>query len=90
MGDGFMHGDAGSARPDGQMRRDDVHRETNINLGLAIRLFGGMAIQDSRGADFLPRSRKTRAVVAMLIREQRRWAARRSERLAAGFARAAD
>jgi hypothetical protein len=30
------------------------------------------------------------AVVAMLIREQRRWAARRSERLAAGLARAAD
>jgi len=30
------------------------------------------------------------AVVVMLIREQRRWAARRSERLAAGLARAAD
>ena len=30
------------------------------------------------------------AVVAMLIREQRRWAARRGERLAAGLARAAD
>jgi hypothetical protein len=26
----------------------------------------------------------------MLVREQRRWAARRSERLAAGFAEAAD
>src|SRR6476620_827900 len=32
----------------------------------------------------------TLAVVAMLIREQRRWAARRGERLAAGLARAAD
>jgi hypothetical protein len=30
------------------------------------------------------------AVLLMLVREQRRWAARRSERLAAGFARAAD
>jgi uncharacterized protein len=29
-------------------------------------------------------------VVAMLVREQRRWAARRDERLASGFARAAD
>jgi uncharacterized protein len=30
------------------------------------------------------------SVVVMLVREQRRWAARRSERLAAGFAEAAD
>jgi uncharacterized protein len=32
----------------------------------------------------------TVSVVVMLVREQRRWAARRSERLATGFARAAD
>src|SRR3954453_9709095 len=38
----------------------------NRELGLTIRLFGGMTIQDSRGADYLPRSRKTRAVVAIL------------------------
>ena len=44
------------------MRRDEPSRE----FGLSIRLFGGMAIQDARGADLLPRSRKTRAVVAML------------------------
>jgi len=44
------------------MRRDEPSRES----GLSIRLFGGMAIQDARGADFLPRSRKTRAVIAML------------------------
>jgi DNA-binding SARP family transcriptional activator/TolB-like protein/Tfp pilus assembly protein PilF len=44
------------------MRRDEPSRES----GLSIRLFGGMAIRDSRGADYLPRSRKTRAVVAML------------------------
>jgi DNA-binding SARP family transcriptional activator/TolB-like protein len=44
------------------MRRDEPSRESS----LSIRLFGGMAIQDARGADFLPRSRKTRAVVAML------------------------
>jgi len=30
------------------------------------------------------------SVVVMLVREQRRWAARRSERLAAGFAEVAD
>jgi uncharacterized membrane protein YfcA len=30
------------------------------------------------------------SVVVMLIREQRRWAARRSERIEAGLARAAD
>jgi hypothetical protein len=29
-------------------------------------------------------------VVATLVREQRRWAARRNERMATGFARAAD
>jgi DNA-binding SARP family transcriptional activator/TolB-like protein len=44
------------------VRRDEPSQES----GLSIRLFGGMAIQDSRGADYLPRSRKTRAVVAML------------------------
>jgi DNA-binding SARP family transcriptional activator/TolB-like protein len=39
-------------------RRDDP--------GLTMRLFGGMSIHDRQGADFLPRSRKTRAMVAML------------------------
>ena len=34
--------------------------------GLTIRLFGGMAIEDANGGDFLPRSRKTRAIVAVL------------------------
>jgi DNA-binding SARP family transcriptional activator len=34
--------------------------------GLTIRLFGGMAIEDSRGVSLLPRSRKTRAIVAIL------------------------
>ncbi|HEX3991099.1 MAG TPA: hypothetical protein VHX39_07995, partial [Acetobacteraceae bacterium] len=34
--------------------------------GLTIRLFGGMAIRDADGTDFLPRSRKTRAIVAVL------------------------
>ena len=33
---------------------------------LRIRLFGGMSIQDARGVDYVPRSRKTRAVVAVL------------------------
>jgi hypothetical protein len=51
-----------TARLTTQMRRDEPSRESS----LSIRLFGGMAIQDARGADFLPRSRKTRAVVAML------------------------
>jgi DNA-binding SARP family transcriptional activator/TolB-like protein len=51
-----------TARLTTQMRRDEPSRES----GLSIRLFGGMAIQDARGADLLPRSRKTRAVVAML------------------------
>jgi DNA-binding SARP family transcriptional activator/TolB-like protein len=40
--------------------------ESNPVAGLAIRLFGGMAIRDSSGADYLPRSRKTRAMVATL------------------------
>jgi DNA-binding SARP family transcriptional activator/TolB-like protein/Tfp pilus assembly protein PilF len=34
---------------------------------LTIRLFGGMSIRDPRGTDYLPRSRKTRAAVAILI-----------------------
>ena len=34
--------------------------------GLTIRLFGGMSIEDPRGVKLLPRSRKTRAVVAIL------------------------
>ncbi len=40
--------------------------ESNGEPLLRIRLFGGMSIRDSRGADYLPRSRKTRAVVAVL------------------------
>jgi len=48
------------------MRRDEHTREPNPESGLTIRLFGGMAIQDSRGVNYLPRSRKTRAIVAML------------------------
>jgi DNA-binding SARP family transcriptional activator/TolB-like protein len=44
------------------MRHDQAGREA----GLSIRLFGGMAIQDALGADYRPRSRKTRAVVAIL------------------------
>jgi DNA-binding SARP family transcriptional activator/TolB-like protein/Tfp pilus assembly protein PilF len=48
------------------MGRDKPDRELNSERGLAIRLFGGMAIQDSDGVDYLPRSRKTRAIVAIL------------------------
>ena len=44
------------------MRRDEPNQESS----LTIRLFGGMTIQDGRGANYLPRSRKTRAVVAIL------------------------
>lgn len=40
--------------------------DAKATRGLTIRLFGGMSIEDSRGAQFLPRSRKTRAVVAIL------------------------
>ena len=36
------------------------------NPRLTIRLFGGMAIRDAAGVDYLPRSRKTRAIVAVL------------------------
>ncbi len=54
------------ARLNKHMRREDPFREPNPELGLSIRLFGGMAIHDSRGADYLPRSRKTRALVAIL------------------------
>ena len=48
------------------MRRDEPSREPSSEPGLTIRLFGGMAIQDSGGMDYLPRSRKARAIVAML------------------------
>jgi DNA-binding SARP family transcriptional activator/TolB-like protein len=54
------------ARPNFHMRRDDLNRVSSRDTGLTIRLFGGMAIQDSRGGNYLPRSRKTRAIVAML------------------------
>jgi DNA-binding SARP family transcriptional activator/TolB-like protein len=48
------------------IRQNEHSSESSAGAGLMIRLFGGMAIQDSRGADYLPRSRKTRAMVAML------------------------
>lgn len=48
------------------MRCDEPNGEPNPVSGLTIRLFGGMAIRDSAGADYLPRSRKTRAIVAIL------------------------
>lgn len=44
------------------MRREDATHD----LDLTIQMFGGMSIRDSRGGDFLPRSRKTRALVALL------------------------
>ena len=44
------------------MRVDEPSREP----ALTIRLFGGMSIRDSLGGDYLPRSRKTRAMVAVL------------------------
>ena len=44
------------------MRGDEPSREA----ALTIRLFGGMSIRDSMGKDYLPRSRKTRAMVAVL------------------------
>ncbi len=44
------------------MRRDEPDPASR----LTIRLFGGMAIQDAAGTDYLPRSRKTRAIVAIL------------------------
>jgi len=48
------------------MRCDEPNREPNPVSGLTIRLFGGMAIRDSNGGEYLPRSRKTRAIVAVL------------------------
>ena len=39
---------------------------SNRDPTLTIRLFGGMAIRDDRGVEYLPRSRKTRALVAIL------------------------
>jgi DNA-binding SARP family transcriptional activator/TolB-like protein len=48
------------------MRREERGRKAGEDLVLTIRLFGGMAITDERGADYLPRSRKTRAMVAVL------------------------
>jgi len=50
----------------GDAYQGEYQGEQNPDLGLTIRLFGGMTIQDSRGVSYLPRSRKTRAVVAML------------------------
>ena len=44
------------------MRREEPCHEPV----LTIRLFGGMSIRDTHGADYLPRSRKTRALVAIL------------------------
>ena len=54
------------ARLHHRMRREEQNREPNAESGLTIRLFGGMAIKDSHGVDYLPRSRKTRAIVALL------------------------
>jgi DNA-binding SARP family transcriptional activator len=48
------------------MHLDQPTGEAKPESGLTIRLFGGMAIQDTGGVDYLPRSRKTRAIVAML------------------------
>lgn len=50
------------ARANEQMGRG----ESIEGPALTIRLFGGMSIRDALGADYLPRSRKTRAVVAVL------------------------
>lgn len=49
------------------MRGEDSSREAGQAPGLTIKLFGGMTILDRRGASFLPRSRKTRAIVALLV-----------------------
>lgn len=48
------------------MDHDEANREPNSTPGLKIRLFGGLAIQDRQGVSFVPRSRKTRAIVAIL------------------------
>lgn len=48
------------------MRGDEPSPMPGGSPGLTIRLFGGMTILDGRGSSFLPRSRKTRAIVAML------------------------
>ena len=47
------------------MRQDASSRDPETS-GLTIRLFGGMAMHDGNGADYLPRSRKTRAIIAAL------------------------
>src|SRR5258708_3882349 len=48
------------------MHLDKLNLKERPRSGLTIRLFGGMAIQDPMGEDYLPRSRKARAVVAVL------------------------
>ncbi len=48
------------------MQGDKSSQEAGPEPALTIRLFGGMAIHDQAGANCLPRSRKTRAVLAML------------------------
>jgi DNA-binding SARP family transcriptional activator/TolB-like protein len=48
------------------MSGENATLTSGVCPGLTIRLFGGMAILDHVGASFLPRSRKTRAIVAML------------------------
>src|ERR1019366_2195524 len=50
----------------GHMRSDKPNLKAIPRSGLTIRLFGGIAIQDTAGYDYLPRSRKTRAIVAVL------------------------
>jgi DNA-binding SARP family transcriptional activator/TolB-like protein/cytochrome c-type biogenesis protein CcmH/NrfG len=48
------------------MHLNKPNQKEGPRSGLTIRLFGGMAIQDPVGEDYLPRSRKARAVVAVL------------------------
>jgi DNA-binding SARP family transcriptional activator/TolB-like protein len=48
------------------MGRDRPDPDPAPRQGLTIRLFGGMAVHDANGVDYLPRSRKTRAIVALL------------------------
>jgi DNA-binding SARP family transcriptional activator/TolB-like protein len=48
------------------MRLDASGHDPDLAPALTIRLFGGMAMHDADGADLMPRSRKTRAIVAAL------------------------
>lgn len=55
-----------TARLKHHMRPEETGQEGHPDPALTMRLFGGMALGDSRGASFLPRSRKTRAMVVIL------------------------